>query len=154
MAEFTADLQSFRPSFPVLDVDPNMENLSVLTTSDMDFQNFMSFSNDKFFCHQPPEFTGNYFVENFPGTVHQFNQNAAPVVAQPTDVVAGNEFHESRKRTAMDNTPENSSGTSSPPVSESATRSKNVFICYVSSTFFFLFFLTGNSGASRSIRVE
>jgi len=126
----------------------------VLTTSDMDFQNFMSFSNDKFFCHQPPEFTGNYFVENFPGTVHQFNQNAAPVVAQPTDVVAGNEFHESRKRTAMDNKPENSSGTSSPPVSESATRSKNVFICYVSSTFFFLFFLTGNSGASRSIRVE
>jgi hypothetical protein len=137
MAEFTADLQSFRPSFPVLDIDPNMESLSVLTTSDMDFQSFMSFSNDRFFGHQAPEFAGN-LVENFPGAAYQFNQNVVPVADQPANVAAGDEFHDSRKRKAMDDNdkPENSSGTSSPPVSESGSRRKNVMICSVS---FFLF---------------
>lgn len=133
MAEFTADLQSFRPSFPLLDIDPNVENLSVLTTSDMDFQSFMSFSNEKFFGYHPqaPEFTAN-MVENIPGSVHQFNQNVVPVADQPTNVAAGNEFHESRKRKSMDDKPENSSGTSSPPVSETgSTKRKNVMICYV-----------------------
>ncbi|KAE8124914.1 hypothetical protein FH972_019757 [Carpinus fangiana] len=126
MAEFTADLQSFRPSFPVLDIDPNMESLSVLTTSDMDFQSFMSFSNDRFFCHQAPEFAGN-LVENFPGAAYQFNQNVVSVADQPANVAAGDEFHDSRKRKAMDGNdkPENSSGTSSPPVSESGSRRKN-----------------------------
>ena len=156
MAEFTADLQSFRPSFPVLDIEPNMESLSVLTTSDMDFQSFMSFSNDRFFGHQAPEFAGN-LVENFPGAGYQFNQNVVPVADQPANVAAGDEFHDSRKRKAMDDNdkPENSSGTSSPPVSESGSRRKNVMICSVSFFFSFSFFvLFYDPGIRASLRLN
>ncbi|KAG2667449.1 hypothetical protein I3760_15G115300 [Carya illinoinensis] len=131
MAEFTADLQSFRVSFPVSDIDPNMEianqyaglNPSVLTTSDMDFQCLMPFSSDNFFSHhQAPEFTGN-LAENFPWTLHHLNQNEVPV-AQPMNVSAGNELHDSKKRKAMDK-PDSSSGTSSPQVSETGIKRKN-----------------------------
>lgn len=136
MAEFTADLQSFRVSFPVSDIDPNMEianqyaglNPSVLTTSDMDFQCLMPFSSDNFFSHhQAPEFTGN-LAENFPWTLHHLNQNEVPV-AQPMNVSAGNELHDSKKRKAMDK-PDSSSGTSSPQVSETGIKRKNVMIYY------------------------
>lgn len=139
MAEFLADLQSFRPLFPVSDIDANMEIINqyaglnpttMLTTSDLDLQGFMPFSNDNFFSHQAPD-NGN-LAENFPGAVHQFNQNVLPI-AQPINAAAGNEFHEKSKRKAMDK-PESSSGTSSTPVSETGIQRRNVMfyiLCFL-----------------------
>ncbi|GMY15321.1 transcription factor BEE 1-like [Fagus crenata] len=129
MAEFPADLQSSRPSFPVLEIDPNMDiinqyaglNPCVFETSNLDFQSFMPFSNHNVFTHQAPEFTAN-LAENIPTTFHEFNQNVEPV-DQHINIAAENEFFESKKRRAMD-LAESSSGTSSPTVSEDVIQKK------------------------------
>ncbi|KAG7942115.1 hypothetical protein I3843_16G083100 [Carya illinoinensis] len=133
MAEFTAGFQGFRAQFPVSDIDPNMEimtnqytgiNPSVLTTPELDFQCIMPFCNDNFFSHEVPEFTGN-LGENLLGSVLQeFSQNLVSVAQPVMNAAAGNEFHESKKRKSMEK-PESSSGTSSPPVSESGSKRKN-----------------------------
>ncbi|KAJ7975135.1 Transcription factor [Quillaja saponaria] len=130
MAEFTADMQIFKPSFPFLDIDPNMElinqftemNQNVLDNSISNLQSFMPFSGDNFLSHQEPEFPGN-LADNFQGLVHQSNQNVVSI-AQPI-VAAENEFHESKKRKAMENVAGCSSGNSTPPVSETKTKMKS-----------------------------
>lgn len=132
MADFTADLASFRPSFPILDFDPSMEqinqfteiNQTILDNSNMNFHSFMPFNNDNFFSPQAPEFPGN-LAESFPAIFHQNNQNVMPV-SHPT-TIPGNEmeFHESKKRKAMD-VSESSSMNSSPQVSDSGVKRKNV----------------------------
>ncbi|KAK7845726.1 transcription factor BEE 1 [Quercus suber] len=130
MAEFTADMQGFRPSFPVLDIDQNMDiinqyaglNPSVLETSNLDFQCYNPFSNGNVFSHQAPEFTAN-LAETIPATFHEFNQNVMPAAQHINVTAAGNESHESQKRKAMDMS-ESSSGTSSPLVSEDVIKKK------------------------------
>ncbi|XP_028787820.1 transcription factor BEE 3 isoform X3 [Neltuma alba] len=88
MAEFTTDFQSFRPSFPFLDVDPNLELINqftgmmsplVLDNSNLNVQSLIPFS-------QEPD-----FPENFPV------------------LPAENEIQDSQKRKAMDVTETSSS---------------------------------------------
>ncbi|XP_028800165.1 transcription factor BEE 3 isoform X2 [Neltuma alba] len=101
MAEFTTDFQSFRPSFPFLDVDPNLELINqftgmmsplVLDNSNLNVQSLIPFS-------QEPD-----FPENFPV------------------LPAENEIQDSQKRKAMDVT-ETSSVSPTPAVSESGSKS-------------------------------
>ncbi|KAL5544791.1 hypothetical protein UlMin_008575 [Ulmus minor] len=125
MAEFSADLQSFKPQFPFLDIDPNMEEMTqfsgispntVLDNSNlMNFQSFLPFSSENFFTNQAPDFPGN-LAENFPGI--------SPVAPQLSASLAGNGLYESRKRKEMDIS-ESSSGITSPQVSETGMRKKN-----------------------------
>ncbi|KAK9278367.1 hypothetical protein L1049_027932 [Liquidambar formosana] len=130
MRLITRKLQSLKPSYPFLEVDPNMElvnqftelNPTVLDSPNLNYHSFMGFSNDTFFSHQTPEFPGN-LEENFPGIFHLNEQNVMPV-AQPI-VSEGNYCHESKKRKAMD-VSESSSGNSSSPVSETGIKRKNV----------------------------
>ncbi|XP_015882980.3 transcription factor BEE 3 [Ziziphus jujuba] len=129
MADFTADLQSFKSSFPCLDIDPNMELIhqfagispSVLDNSNLNFQTLLPFSNDNFFGNQTAELPVN-LAENFLGIVNQNNQNHAAPFPQLTP--AGNEFQESKKRKIMEIS-ESSSANSSPQVSETGMKRKN-----------------------------
>ncbi|KAJ7970371.1 Transcription factor [Quillaja saponaria] len=130
MAEFTADMQSYIPSFPFLDIDANIELINqftgmtpnVLDNSNFNFQSFMPFSADKFLGHQEPEFPG-ILADNFQDLVHQRDQN---VVSIPHPIIpAENEFHESRKRKAMNNMAGSSSANSTQPVSETRNRMKS-----------------------------
>lgn len=136
MADFTADLQSFKSSFPCLDIDPNMELIhqfagispSVLDNSNLNFQTLLPFSNDNFFGNQTAELPVN-LAENFLGIVNQNNQNHAAPFPQLTP--AGNEFQESKKRKIMEIS-ESSSANSSPQVSETGMKRKNVTISFFS----------------------
>uniref|UniRef100_A0A2C9W036 Uncharacterized protein n=1 Tax=Manihot esculenta TaxID=3983 RepID=A0A2C9W036_MANES len=137
--EFTANLQGFKPSFPFLDTDPNLEPINQFTVVNQTIQqtsnlnsihNFnMLLSGDTFFNHQATsaEFPGN-LADNFPGIFHQNNQNnIMPEVSRGHSFsTAGNESEvlESKKRKAMD-VSETSSLKSSPQVSESG-KAKNV----------------------------
>ena len=126
MAEFTADWQSLRPSFPFLDID-HMELLNqfkgvnphILDNSILSMQNLMPFSSDNIFSSSEPEFQGN-LGENLPGLVHHFNHNSVPV-SPPISSVE----NESRKRKAT-NMSGPSSADSTPAVSESESKIKNV----------------------------
>ncbi|KAI4350897.1 hypothetical protein L6164_005302 [Bauhinia variegata] len=95
MAQFTADLQSFRPSFPFPDIDPNMEFINQLTgmNSNLNWPSLIPFTSDSFLGPPEPEFPEN-------------------------------EIHESKKRKAMD-FPETSSANSTPQVSESGSKIKS-----------------------------
>ncbi|BAT72779.1 hypothetical protein VIGAN_01021600 [Vigna angularis var. angularis] len=101
MAEFTADLQSFRPSFPFLDID------------NMEIQNLVPF--DSLLGSTEPEFPGN-LEENFPGLFQCVDHNAVPAL---------NEVHEGKKREATD-MGDPSSGNSTPDISESGSKTKNI----------------------------
>ncbi|RDX72284.1 Transcription factor BEE 3, partial [Mucuna pruriens] len=107
MAEFTEDLQSFRPLFPFLDID------------NMEMQNLMPF--DSFLASPEPEFPGNS-EENFPGLVQCVNHNAVPVLVPISS--AKSEVHEDKKRKAIIIC-EPSSANSTPAVSESGSKTKN-----------------------------
>lgn len=134
MAEFTADLQSFRPLFPFLDID-NMElinqfkgvmNPHVLDNSILNMQNLMSFSSDSFLSSSETEFPGN-LEEDFPaGLVHcVINHTNAALVSLPVSS-AENEIHdEGKKRKATDMCGP-SSENSSPAVSHSENKTKDV----------------------------
>ncbi|KAL6281594.1 hypothetical protein ACE6H2_018475 [Prunus campanulata] len=142
MAEFTADMQSFAPSLPFSDIalNTNMElinqyadqfNPTVLNFySSLNFQTCMPFSNENYFSTQGPEFQGN-LVQNFPNFVdhdNKSNQNdEAPAVQHlvGAGAGAGNGFQDSKKRRAMDDVSESSSGISTPPVSETGVQRKN-----------------------------
>ncbi|PNT09623.1 hypothetical protein POPTR_012G055700v4 [Populus trichocarpa] len=133
MADFTADLQSFRPPFPFLDIDPSMVALSQFTEvsqaildnpSVNNIHSFMPFTSDNFFSHQAPEFPGN-LAEGFAGIFHQNDQNVMPVSQPFTTPGNESEFQESKKRKAMD-VSESSSMNSSPQVSESGSKRRNV----------------------------
>ncbi|CAB4281296.1 unnamed protein product [Prunus armeniaca] len=127
MAEFTSDMQSIAPSLPFLDIAPNtnMELIHQYTDqfnpnvldfySSLNFQTCMPFSNDNYFSSQGPEFQGNLSNQN----------DEAPAVQHLVGAGAGNGFQESKKRRAMDDVSESSSGISTPPVSETGVRRKN-----------------------------
>ncbi|CAL5445153.1 unnamed protein product [Camellia sinensis] len=128
MDEFTPEiLQTQKPSFSFLDIDPNTElmnhfaelNPTSMENPNLNFQSFMGFSSlDNFFMHQQPEFPGN-LADNFPSIFHHEDKNVLPA-AEPI-FSAGNE---NKKRKAMD-VPESCSGNSSPPVSEDVIPRKN-----------------------------
>ncbi|KAG5024522.1 hypothetical protein JHK82_020423 [Glycine max] len=110
MAEFTADLQSLR--FPFLDID------------NMEIQNFMMpFSCESFLGSPEAEFPGNLLEENFPALVQCVDHNEVPVLVPIGSVK--NEIHEGQKRKATDIC-EPSSANSTPAVSESGSKTKNV----------------------------
>lgn len=133
MAEFTENLQlqTIRPSsFPFLDIDPSMElinqfigiNQHVIDNSNLTMHNLMPFSCDTFLGPQEPEFPGN-LDENFPALVHHVNHNALPVSLPIFQ--AENEIHEGKKRKSVD-LPETSSANSTPAVSETGSKIKQV----------------------------
>ncbi|CAL5326935.1 unnamed protein product [Camellia sinensis] len=100
-------------SFSFLDFDPNMElivnhftELNALGNQNLNFHTFLDFSS-------PLEFPGN-LAENFPGIFHDIDNNVLPA-AEPVVVSGVNDFHESKKRKAMD-VSESSSGNSCPPL--------------------------------------
>ncbi|KAL2342481.1 hypothetical protein Fmac_003766 [Flemingia macrophylla] len=108
MAEFTADLQSFRPSFPFSDIDS------------MEMLNLMPF--DSFLLDSPePQFLGN-MEENFPGLVKCANHNAVPVLVPVSS--AKNEIQQGKKRKGTDIC-EPSSANSTSVVTESASKPRN-----------------------------
>ncbi|CAJ1936882.1 unnamed protein product [Sphenostylis stenocarpa] len=107
MAEFTADLQSFRPSFPFLDID------------NMEIQNLVPF--DSLLGSPEPEFPGN-LEEFFPGLFQCVDHNVAPVLVPISS--EKNEVHEYKKREATDMC-DPSSGNSTPDISESGSKTKN-----------------------------
>ncbi|XP_027343231.1 transcription factor BEE 3 [Abrus precatorius] len=113
MAEFTADMQSFRPSCPFLDID-NME----LTNQ---FKGVMPFSYDSFLGSLEPEFAGN-LEESFLGLVQCVSHNAVPISLPISS--AESEIHEGKKRKAIDMC-EPSSANSTPAVCESGRKIKN-----------------------------
>jgi len=123
MAEFTADLQSLR--FPFLDID------------NMEIQNFMMpFSCESFLGSPEAEFPGNLLEENFPALVQCVDHNEVPVLVPIGSVK--NEIHEGQKRKATDIC-EPSSANSTPAVSESGSKTKNVnFLPLVHFIIFFM----------------
>lgn len=63
MAEFTSDFQSFRPSFPFLDIIDHMELMNQFKGDNtiLNMQNFMMpFSNDSFLGSSEAQFPGNF----------------------------------------------------------------------------------------------
>ncbi|XVF12304.1 hypothetical protein REPUB_Repub08aG0104500 [Reevesia pubescens] len=132
MADFTSDLQSFKQPFSFLDIDPTMESLnqfgelnqSVIDNSALNYQSsyLQPFSNDNFFSNEAPEIPGNW-GENLPGFVHHSNQSSVSV-AEPI-VTSKTEFHESKKRKALDVSESSSGISSSPQVSESGIKRRN-----------------------------
>ncbi|XWS50740.1 hypothetical protein CRYUN_Cryun12cG0113300 [Craigia yunnanensis] len=129
MADFTSDLQSFKQSFAFLDIDPTMESLnqfaelnqSVIDNSALNFQSFLS--HNSFFNNQAPEIPDDC-RENLPGFIHHSNQGSVSVADQPI-FTAKTEFHESKKRKALDVSECSSGNSSSPRVSESGIKRKN-----------------------------
>ncbi|XWS60953.1 hypothetical protein CRYUN_Cryun07bG0083400 [Craigia yunnanensis] len=130
MADFTSDFQSFKQSFSLLDIDPTMESLnqftelnqSVIDNSALNYQSFVPFSSDNFFNNQAPEIPGSW-GDNLPGFIHHSNQSSVSV-AQPI-VTAKTEFHESKKRKALDVSEISSGNSSSPHVSKSGIKRRN-----------------------------
>ncbi|KAK7398910.1 hypothetical protein VNO78_10084 [Psophocarpus tetragonolobus] len=96
MPEFTTDLQSFRPSFPFLDID------------NTEMQNLMP--------------SDSFLEENFPGLFQYVDHNAIPDLAPISS--AKNEFHEDKKRKTTDLC-ELSSANSTPAVSENGSKTRN-----------------------------
>ncbi|PON38367.1 Basic helix-loop-helix transcription factor [Parasponia andersonii] len=140
MAEFAAYLQSSKPSFSFLEVDPNMEeishfggiiNPSISTNTLLENSNLMNFhsfnnipfsgENNNLFGNPAAEFPRN-FAENFPGNFSYTNQiYAHHQPTSTTDPTGVDEItYESKKRKAvnLDVQSESSSGNSSPQVSE------------------------------------
>ncbi|PQM33466.1 transcription factor BEE 1 [Prunus yedoensis var. nudiflora] len=127
MAEFTADMQGFAPSLPFLDIAPNTNvelinqyadqfNPTVLDFySSLNFQTCMPFSNENYFSTQGPEFQGNLSNQN----------DEAPAVQHLVQLELEMDFQESKRRRAMDDVSESSSGISTPPVSETGVKRKN-----------------------------
>lgn len=134
MADFTADLQGFKPSsYPFFETDPNMgligagastgtgaqfaeQNQSLFDNQSLNFQVFESF-----FSQQPPEFPGNL--------AEIFQQKVAVPVAQ-AEVSGGESLYENKKRKATVAASESSSGNSSIPACLSGLkRRKNVTGC-------------------------
>ncbi|KAE9613914.1 hypothetical protein Lal_00016448 [Lupinus albus] len=123
MAEFKADLQSFRPMFPLLNID-SMEfinnQLETMNPHVMDNSNFNSmmhnlipFSSDG---STEPELPRN-LEENFSGLVYYVNHNAVPASLSISS--SKNDTHEDKKRKAtMEHFRKNSSVNSTHAVSE------------------------------------
>lgn len=129
MANFAQEFQSFRPSIFSPDTDPNMEQMnqfSLLDSSNSNCQSFMPFFNDNFFNHPTLlDFPGS-LAETFPGFFPQSNQSLVPAVAQST-VTSENEIREAKKGKAVDIS-ESSCENSSPLASETGIKRKNVNI--------------------------
>lgn len=121
MAELTANFQSLKPSSsPLMDMDPN-QNPSLLHNPNVNFLDTIPvLFNDSFFGNQaPPRFLETW-GENFPGVFCQANQITAP------DFPSGNDLHETKKRKLETDASECSSGNSTPQISETGVKTKNV----------------------------
>ncbi|KAG6746852.1 hypothetical protein POTOM_049223 [Populus tomentosa] len=111
MADFTADLQSFKPPFPFLDIDASMAAINQFTEVNQaiqlddpimdNFHSFPPFTSNNFFSHQSPEFPGNFAGSFLPASFHQNDQNVMPVSQTFTTPAKQSEFQESKRR-AMD----------------------------------------------------
>ncbi|KAF9667594.1 hypothetical protein SADUNF_Sadunf15G0039900 [Salix dunnii] len=133
MADFTADLQSFNPPFPFLDIDASMVAINHFTEVNQalqldnpivnNFHSFTPFTCDNFFSHQAPEFPGNLAENVLPGSHHQNDQNVLPVSQTFTTPGKESELQESKKRRAVD-VSESSCMNSSPQVSESGSKKR------------------------------
>lgn len=134
MAEFTSNFKNFKPSYPFLDIDQNLELInqfqsmshSFMENPNLNFQSFMPFPNDSILSTQTHGFPGK-LSQDFSGLVNDniSNQQIAPVTEPPIPV--GNiEFHENKKRKATMTLSESTSGNCSPQVSESGIDRKNV----------------------------
>lgn len=130
MAQFNENLQTIRPSFSFLEIDPNMELLNqfiglnqqhVMENSNLNMQNLMPFSSDF------PE----RLEENFHhGLVHHEVQvSHHPIFSEE------NKVHDGKKRKIIDFPAETSSANSTPAVSESGSKIKLVNFLLL---FFFL----------------
>ncbi|MBA0639393.1 hypothetical protein Goklo_022431 [Gossypium klotzschianum] len=129
MADFSA--QSYRQPFPFLDIDPTMESLTqfaelnpqsfILDNSAFNFQTFFPLSiNDSLFSNQASQ------GETMSGFIHNSNQSS--VSAQPI-FSAKTEVEEiSNKRKALDilESSSGNSSSSSPQVSETGIKRRNV----------------------------
>ena len=150
MADFTADLQGFKPtSYSLFEADPNMgligagagtgtgtgtgtqfteHNHGFFDNPTLNFQAFESF-----FSQQPPEFPGNL--------AEIFQQKVVAPVAQ-AEVSGTESLYENKKRKATVDASESSSGNSSVPACESGLkRRKNVIVyifCFLKSFSVFL----------------
>ncbi|KAJ8753730.1 hypothetical protein K2173_026406 [Erythroxylum novogranatense] len=133
MADFSADVQSLRPSCPFLDIDLSLEpitqfteiNHTMLDNSSLNYHNFLPFSSDNLYTHQAPEFPGNV-ADNLSDVFQGSNssQNVIPVSDPVGAPASESEIVDCRKRRAAD-VSESSSFNSSPQVSESGTKMKN-----------------------------
>lgn len=130
MADFTPHAQTFKPSFSFPDfMDPtNLEliphySASTSTNPPLNFTNFLPFSNDMFFPHQSPsEFPQNLEHSNFSPILS--SQIDFPTSAAATEI----EFYDMKKRKPMDvHVSESTSGISTPQVSETGYKTKNVY---------------------------
>jgi hypothetical protein len=136
MADFTVDLQSFKPPFPFLDIDASMAAINQFTEVNQaiqldnpimnNFHSFTPFTSNNFFSHQAPEFPGNFAGSFLPGSFHQNDQNVMPVCQTFTIPAKESEFQESKRR-AMD-VSESSCMNSYPRVSESGSKKRKVII--------------------------
>ncbi|XP_057752806.1 transcription factor BEE 1-like [Arachis stenosperma] len=126
MAEFTADLNSFRPSFPFLDINTmeltngfkgvmNVNSHILNNNSSLHMQDFfMPFNTSHSFITSPES--------KFSGLVHYVNHSNLPssLTISSTD----NEIQQGKKRKAVD-TLDTMSANSTPAVSESGSNTKN-----------------------------
>ncbi|KAL6007496.1 hypothetical protein ACLOJK_032994 [Asimina triloba] len=103
MAEFTDDLQSFKPSLPLLEIDSGMDYLN----------GFMGFPNDGFFPQQP-DFPAAC-DEHFAGFIPPEYVNSLPFSQAMASGDCGNQETKKRKIVAVS---ESSSGNSSTLVSD------------------------------------
>lgn len=119
MADFSPELQSFKPSsfsFPDF-MDPNLELMGHYSASNpappsLNFTNLLPFSNDMFFPHQPP-----------PELLHgNFPLPPPPPISAPQN----ESFHDLKKRKSSMEFSESTSGISTPQASENGFKSKNV----------------------------
>ncbi|XP_022135190.1 transcription factor BEE 3 [Momordica charantia] len=118
MADFSPELQSFKPSsfsFPDF-MDPNLELMGHYSASNpappsLNFNNLLPFSNDMFFPHQPP-----------PELLHgNFPLPPPPPISAPQN----ESFHDLKKRKSSMEFSESTSGISTPQASENGFKSKN-----------------------------
>ncbi|XP_010264190.1 PREDICTED: transcription factor bHLH75-like [Nelumbo nucifera] len=125
MAEFAGELQSFKPSFPFLEFDSNMEllnqiaelNPTAFLNPSLNLQSFMGFSGDISFAQQQPEFSMS-FADETTGLLYQGSPNALPAVVQPAASVGDVVVHESKIQKATAASESSSGITSSATVSE------------------------------------
>ena len=132
MAEFTTGFQSLRPSFPFLDIDPNLELINQFTGMMsppvfMDNSNLNVHTIIPFPYQEPSDFAANLEGPRFPILPEE------------------NEIQESQKRKSMDATDTISSVNPSTANSESGG-TKIITVCYCFSYYpfhgFFYKFLT------------
>ncbi|KAL3748790.1 hypothetical protein ACJRO7_009946 [Eucalyptus globulus] len=125
MAEFARELQCFQPFSSLLDIDmveptndftgPNPSAINSHPSSNFHSSAILSSDNPLFLQPVVPDFPSNW-ANVFPGIVHPYEQNLAPLSA-------GDDSYEERKRKVSGLPAESSSGIVSSPLQKSDTES-------------------------------